>query len=655
MMHRANPQHRSQADDGADHPLVYAHSLLGNAKDLQPLVKNLLDKVTSKQDKVAAALDRRVFGRTMYRALELDEEAVSLSMPRFVRSILDELLLRGLDAEGLFRISGNSETIQAIAAALDKGTEYSADFWAEQSIHDLSGLLKLYFRTLSEPIIVPSLTARALRIPRSSRPPAERRRLYEELIDDLPGLNRRILATVCHMLKVVEGNAAFNKMGRTNLGKIFGPTFLPLSLDTQSVSALMTLTDAQCDFVVDLLRDFDHLLRPHLVPHPTRPALASRYIGHGERVTCLASSPAGGMWSGDMDGVLCSWLTTEVRLTLRSVKAVRQVLPLGECLVVFATTKAVTIVDGRTGTILHELTTGASPIAVDEATSTVWITSSSAPSLLGYKVTYKGGREGVLALPARVAVAPAPVEVSVAAVVSGRVDVLTMCHDELWVGTSKGEIAQFDVSASPPVQVGSTARAHDGGILVICEGATTVLSAGVDSQVILHGKDKTVVRRFKEAALVRAAVHGGGDAYWFATNKATTLHSVSLAGTAVYTCESWCTAPINAMVFCFDYDREGYSLWLAADDRTVTSVYSDYFCNLQPPPELAPDLQSQSIEAIGVAARANSSAEQLTVYTVANPERTRTTTTTVGGFATLQSDEDLRRAEAIAAAAALAT
>jgi hypothetical protein len=106
------------------------------------------------------------------------------------------------------------------------------------------------------------------------------------------------------------------------------------------------------------------------------------------------------------------------------------------------------------------------------------------------------------------------------------------------------------------------------------------------------------------------------------------------------------------MTFCFDYDRNAYSLWLAADDRTVTSIYSDYFCKLPPPPELAADLQEQSVEAIGVAARANSSDETLTVYTVANPDRTRKATSGVGGFTSLQSDDELRRAEAMMASVA---
>jgi len=54
-------------------------------------------------------------------------------------------------AEGIFRLSGSATEIAEYKRKYDAGEEVSFD--TEQDCHNVSGLLKLYFRQMPEPVL----------------------------------------------------------------------------------------------------------------------------------------------------------------------------------------------------------------------------------------------------------------------------------------------------------------------------------------------------------------------------------------------------------------------------------------------------------------------------------------------------------------------
>jgi hypothetical protein len=67
----------------------------------------------------------------------------------FVQEIIEEIELKGLDMDGIYRISGNLAEVQKVRHQVDHGKHSFKDF----DIHVLCGALKTFFRELEEPLI----------------------------------------------------------------------------------------------------------------------------------------------------------------------------------------------------------------------------------------------------------------------------------------------------------------------------------------------------------------------------------------------------------------------------------------------------------------------------------------------------------------------
>ena len=73
--------------------------------------------------------------------------------PLFVEEIIACIEYRGLDVDGIYRISGNLAEVQKVRFQVDHGKNNFKDF----DIHVLCGALKTFFRELEEPLIPFSL------------------------------------------------------------------------------------------------------------------------------------------------------------------------------------------------------------------------------------------------------------------------------------------------------------------------------------------------------------------------------------------------------------------------------------------------------------------------------------------------------------------
>ena len=93
----------------------------------------------------------RVFGMTLDELFRRDESAV----PLVVYQCIQAIDLFGLDSEGIYRISGNSNHISQLRAQFDHDSS-KIDFRDPQSffhdVNSVAGLLKLFFRDLPDPL-----------------------------------------------------------------------------------------------------------------------------------------------------------------------------------------------------------------------------------------------------------------------------------------------------------------------------------------------------------------------------------------------------------------------------------------------------------------------------------------------------------------------
>ncbi|KHN77437.1 WW domain-containing protein [Toxocara canis] len=168
-----------------------------------------------------------VFGSTLQAICQHEHSTV----PRFIHLVTEVIESRGLDTDGLYRVSGNLSAIQKIRCHVDQ--EKYEVLVREEDVHVLTGALKLFFRELSEPIFPINLAKdfiHANRLPNGEN----KVKAFDELLRKLPLVNRETLKVLFgHLLKVAN-HADKNRMEIHNLAIMFGPSLFSSGLEPSS-------------------------------------------------------------------------------------------------------------------------------------------------------------------------------------------------------------------------------------------------------------------------------------------------------------------------------------------------------------------------------------------------------------------------------------
>ncbi|XP_043362492.1 rho GTPase-activating protein 9 isoform X3 [Dermochelys coriacea] len=212
----------------------------------------------------------QVFGCRLDALCQRENDMV----PRFVRLCVEAVEKRaGLDADGIYRVSGNLAVIQKLRFAVDRERAVTSDgryVFPEQpcqgerlsladpewdDVHVVTGALKLFFRELPEPLVPFNLFnafVAAVKLPAG----AERVQRLAELVQSLPPPNYATLRYIlAHLRKVME-YADANRMTRQNIGIVFGPTLLRPEKELASMAVDMVHQNQAVEL---LLSEFQHI------------------------------------------------------------------------------------------------------------------------------------------------------------------------------------------------------------------------------------------------------------------------------------------------------------------------------------------------------------------------------------------------------------
>uniref|UniRef100_A0A8P4FVR0 N-chimaerin n=1 Tax=Dicentrarchus labrax TaxID=13489 RepID=A0A8P4FVR0_DICLA len=153
-------------------------------------------------------------------------KAHNTKRPMVVDMCIQELEARGLQSEGLYRISGFSELIEDVKLAFDRdGEKADISTNAYEDINIITGALKLYFRELPIPLITYDAHPRFIDAAKISDPEKRLEALHEAL-KLLPPAHCETLRYLMAHLKRVTQNEKDNLMSSENLGIVFGPTLM---------------------------------------------------------------------------------------------------------------------------------------------------------------------------------------------------------------------------------------------------------------------------------------------------------------------------------------------------------------------------------------------------------------------------------------------
>jgi len=146
-------------------------------------------------------------------------------VPKVLISSTEYLRKKGLDdnVEGIFRISGSADKINQMKEEFDKG--HTVDLYQIPNPHTVSGLFKLYLRSLPEPLLTYEQYDDFLEAGDIGET-TERVEKFKALIGKLPRENIKVVSFIFLFLAEIEAQSAKNKMSAENLSIVFAPIML---------------------------------------------------------------------------------------------------------------------------------------------------------------------------------------------------------------------------------------------------------------------------------------------------------------------------------------------------------------------------------------------------------------------------------------------
>lgn len=163
------------------------------------------------------------------------------------------LFLEVLQTEGLFRISGKLTLITDMKQAVDTGKSLNPFFQIQVEPHAISGLVKLFFRELKEPLIPFALYSNCLKATTSPTFEAD----VQEILNKLPKENRDVLCFLLKFLEKVSQYSETNKMNCKNIGIVWGQNLLKPKVET--MDSAVGDANLKIDFVEKILQNLNKL------------------------------------------------------------------------------------------------------------------------------------------------------------------------------------------------------------------------------------------------------------------------------------------------------------------------------------------------------------------------------------------------------------
>nr|XP_020467023.1 active breakpoint cluster region-related protein-like [Monopterus albus] len=146
-------------------------------------------------------------------------------VPHVVRCCVEEVERRGMDEVGIYRVSGTSSEISKLKAAFNSNLREAVTRLRSAEVNTVSGLLKLYFRELPEPLIPTELFQSLTRV-LDIKDLDSRLSSMLSLLHSCPDANHHTFLYLMHHLQRISERENINKMSLMNLATVFGPSLL---------------------------------------------------------------------------------------------------------------------------------------------------------------------------------------------------------------------------------------------------------------------------------------------------------------------------------------------------------------------------------------------------------------------------------------------
>ncbi|OBS58229.1 hypothetical protein A6R68_10669 [Neotoma lepida] len=200
-------------------------------------VRNKLKRLIAKRPTLQSLQERGLFRDQVFGCqLESLCQREGDTVPSFVRLCVEAVDKKGLDVDGIYRVSGNLAVVQKLRFLVDREGKLDLDSAEWDDIHVVTGALKLFFRELPQPLVPPTMLPHfrdTLELSEPEQCLAE----IKKLVDLLPRPNHDTLQYILEHLCRVIAHSDKNRMTAHNLGIVFGPTLFRPEQETSDMTA----------------------------------------------------------------------------------------------------------------------------------------------------------------------------------------------------------------------------------------------------------------------------------------------------------------------------------------------------------------------------------------------------------------------------------
>lgn len=169
------------------------------------------------------------FGSTLDELIEFENIPVATPIPRVVSKCVGAITRFGMAIEDVYREDGDPDQVEILRRMFDESSE-KVDLLNPQKyhisdIHAVSGVLKLYFQELPDPLLTRALHSQFTQAA-SIDSDNSRREAIHIVVNDLPDANYSVLKFMALHLYRVAQHEVQNRMPVPTLGSVWGPVFM---------------------------------------------------------------------------------------------------------------------------------------------------------------------------------------------------------------------------------------------------------------------------------------------------------------------------------------------------------------------------------------------------------------------------------------------
>ncbi|CAZ82194.1 unnamed protein product [Tuber melanosporum] len=179
--------------------------------------------------------------------LEQRAEYEGNRIPNVVQKCIQEVEVRGMDFEGIYRKSGGASQMRHIQEAFERGDDVPFD--SNVDICGVTSVLKQYFRNLPNPLLTYDIYERFVDTTTVFEEET-RIKIVKDLVDELPPIHRDCLQFVIFHLARVAARRDENLMNARNLAVVFAPTLLRFTSDEREMTDMHAKNNA-IQFLID--------------------------------------------------------------------------------------------------------------------------------------------------------------------------------------------------------------------------------------------------------------------------------------------------------------------------------------------------------------------------------------------------------------------